>query len=74
MVCIDWWIRFPFCLAVGAATALTLLLAIWFILGMIRGLTEPLNEAVRLADRVAAGEHPDPASRTSRCDAGNLLD
>ena len=58
---------------VGAATIFTVLLAIWFIRGMIRGLTEPLNEAVRLADRVASGEHPDPAERSTRRDVGNLL-
>ena len=58
---------------VGMATIFTILLAIWFILGMIKGLTEPLNEAVRLADRVASGEHPDPSDRASRRDIGNLL-
>ena len=58
---------------VGAATIFTVLLAIWFIQGMIKGLTEPLNEAVRLADRIASGEHPNPSDRSSRRDLGNLL-
>ena len=58
---------------VGLATILTILLAIWFIRGMIKGLTEPLNEAVRLAERVASGEHPDPTDRATRRDVGNLL-
>ena len=58
---------------VGVATIFTILLAIWFIRGMIKGLTEPLNEAVRLADRVASGEHPDPSDRATRRDVGNLL-
>ena len=58
---------------VGVATIFTILLAIWFIRDMIKGLTEPLNEAVRLADRVASGEHPDPADRATRRDIGNLL-
>jgi signal transduction histidine kinase/DNA-binding response OmpR family regulator len=58
---------------VAVATLVTILLAAYFVLGLIKGLTEPLMEAVRLADRVASGEHLDPAARSGRRDIGNLL-
>ena len=56
------------------AIALTAGLATCFVLGLIRGLTEPLMEAVQLANRVTSGEHPDPSTRSKRHDIGNLLE
>jgi signal transduction histidine kinase/DNA-binding response OmpR family regulator len=58
---------------VAAATALTLLVAAWFVYGMIIGVTEPLNAAVDLADRIAAGDFSPAMGRQPRRDLGNLL-
>ncbi len=49
---------------VAAATLFTLLLAAWFMYSMITGVTEPLNAAVDLAGRIAAG-HFDAAAGTA---------
>jgi signal transduction histidine kinase len=57
---------------VAAATLFTLLVAGWFIYGMVTGLTEPLNAAVDLAGRIAAG-HFEAAEKLPRRDLGNLL-
>ena len=58
---------------VAAATLFTLLLAGWFIYTMITGVTEPLNAAVDLAGRIAAGEFATAASQLPKRDLGNLL-
>ena len=58
---------------VAAATLLTLLIAAWFIYSMITDLTEPLNAAVDLAGRIAAGELAAAAQDLPKRDLGNLL-
>jgi signal transduction histidine kinase/CheY-like chemotaxis protein len=58
---------------VAAATLFTLLVAAWFIYSMITGVTVPLNAAVDLAERIAAGEFANVAGRLPRRDLGNLL-
>ncbi len=58
---------------VAIATAFTLLTAAWFIYSMITGVTVPLNAAVDLARRIAAGELSATADRLPRRDLGNLL-
>ncbi|HEY2275639.1 MAG TPA: hypothetical protein VGH61_09065, partial [Steroidobacteraceae bacterium] len=58
---------------VAVATAFTLLTAVWFIYSMITGVTVPLNAAVDLAQRIAAGELTATADRLPRRDLGNLL-
>ena len=58
---------------VAAATLFTLLIAAWFIYSMITGVTEPLNAAVDLAQRIAAGEFALAADRLPKRDLGNLL-
>jgi signal transduction histidine kinase/CheY-like chemotaxis protein len=58
--------------AVAAATLVTLLIAAWFIYSMITGVTEPLNAAVDLADRIAAGQFA-AAGQLPKRDLGNLL-
>ena len=58
---------------VAAATLLTLLIAAWFIYSMITGVTEPLNAAVDLAQRIAAGNFT-AAERLPKRDLGNLLE
>src|SRR5437667_5984295 len=59
--------------AVAAATLFTLLIAAWFIYSMITGVTEPLNAAVDLAGRIAAGEFAAAADQLPKRDLGNLL-
>jgi signal transduction histidine kinase/CheY-like chemotaxis protein len=58
---------------VAAATLFTLLIAAWFIYSMITGVTEPLNAAVDLAQRIAAGEFAVAADQLPKRDLGNLL-
>ena len=58
---------------VAAATLFTLLIAIWFIYSMIIGVTEPLNAAVDLARRIAAGDLTATADQHPKRDLGNLL-
>jgi signal transduction histidine kinase/CheY-like chemotaxis protein len=58
---------------VAAATLFTLLIAAWFIYSMITGVTEPLNAAVDLAQRIAAGEFALAADHLPKRDLGNLL-
>ncbi len=58
--------------AVAAATLFTLLIAGWFMYSMITGVTEPLNAAVDLAGRIAAGEFA-AAEKLPKRDLGNLL-
>jgi signal transduction histidine kinase/CheY-like chemotaxis protein len=58
--------------AVAAATLFTLLIAGWFMYSMITGVTEPLNAAVDLAERIAAGEFA-AAEKLPKRDLGNLL-
>ena len=58
---------------VAAATLFTLLIAGWFIYSMITGVTEPLNAAVDLAQRIAAGEFAVAADHLPKRDLGNLL-
>jgi signal transduction histidine kinase/DNA-binding response OmpR family regulator len=58
---------------VAAATLFTLLVAAWFIYGMITGVTEPLNAAVDLARRIAAGEFAAAAHERPKRDLGDLL-
>src|SRR2546429_4673001 len=58
---------------VAAATLFTLVIAAWFIYSMITGVTEPLNAAVDLAQRIAAGEFALAADRLPKRDLGNLL-
>ena len=58
---------------VTAATLLTLLIAAWFIYSMITGVTEPLNAAVDLAGRIAAGEFAAATIPAPKRDLGNLL-
>jgi signal transduction histidine kinase/CheY-like chemotaxis protein len=59
--------------AVAAATLFTLLIAAWFMYSMITGVTEPLNAAVDLAGRIAAGQFATAAERLPKRDLGNLL-
>ncbi|TLZ51171.1 MAG: HAMP domain-containing protein, partial [Gammaproteobacteria bacterium] len=59
--------------AVAAATLFTLLIAAWFMYSMITGVTEPLNAAVDLAERIAAGQLTAAADRLPKRDLGNLL-
>ena len=58
---------------VAGATLFTLLIAAWFIYSMIIGVTEPLNAAVDLAGRIAAGEFALAAHLQPKRDLGNLL-
>ena len=59
--------------AIVACASISFLLAAWFALVMFRGLSEPLGDAVRVAERVARGEFPEaPAGGVGR-DIGNLL-
>jgi len=58
---------------VAAATLFTLLIAAWFIYSMITGVTEPLNAAVDLAQRIAAGEFALAADHLPKRDLGSLL-
>ena len=58
---------------VTGATLFTLLLAAWFMYSMITGVTEPLNAAVDLAERIAAGHFTAAAAEVPRRDLGNLL-
>ena len=58
---------------VSGATLFTLLIAAWFIYSMITGVTEPLNAAVDLARRIAAGEFAAAADQLPKRDLGNLL-
>jgi signal transduction histidine kinase/DNA-binding response OmpR family regulator len=58
---------------VAGATLFTLLIAAWFIYSMITGVTEPLNAAVDLAGRIAAGEFAAAADQLPKRDLGNLL-
>jgi signal transduction histidine kinase/DNA-binding response OmpR family regulator len=58
---------------VAAATLFTLLIAAWFIYSMITGVTEPLNAAVDLAQRIAAGDFAAAADNLPKRDLGNLL-
>ena len=50
-----------------------LLLTILFIINMIRNLSIPLNLAVQMADRIAAGRHVTALTFDRRHDLGNLL-
>jgi len=59
--------------AVAATTLFTLTIAAWFIYSMITGVTEPLNAAVDLAQRIAAGEIAEAAGRLPKRDLGSLL-
>ncbi|TLY95038.1 MAG: GAF domain-containing protein, partial [Gammaproteobacteria bacterium] len=59
--------------AVAGATLFTLLIAAWFMYSMITGVTEPLNAAVDLAERIAAGQLTAAADRLPKRDLGNLL-
>ncbi len=58
---------------VAVATLLTLLVAGWFIYSTIIGVTEPLNAAVDLAGKIAAGEFGPQAQPPRQRDLGNLL-
>mgnify|MGYP000846984932 CR=1 FL=1 len=58
---------------VVAATTLTLLVAAWFVYGMIMGVTGPLNAAVALAGRIAAGDLASADADAGGRDLGNLL-
>jgi two-component system sensor histidine kinase/response regulator len=58
---------------VAAATVTTLLVAMYFVRGMIVGLTRPLDRAVSVANRIADGELADDREFTSDRDIGNLL-
>jgi signal transduction histidine kinase/DNA-binding response OmpR family regulator len=58
---------------VAGATLFTLLIAAWFIYSMITGVTEPLNAAVDLARRIAAGDFAAAADQLPKRDLGNLL-
>jgi signal transduction histidine kinase/DNA-binding response OmpR family regulator len=58
---------------VAIATLFTLVIAAWFLYSMITGVTEPLNAAVDLAGRIAAGEFAAAAGRLPKRDLGNLL-
>jgi methyl-accepting chemotaxis protein len=58
---------------VAAATLFTLLITDFFIWRMIRGLTEPLNEAESLAHRIADGEIRSNCRASSAHDIGNLM-
>jgi signal transduction histidine kinase/DNA-binding response OmpR family regulator len=59
--------------AVAITTLFTLLIAAWFIYSMITGVTEPLNAAVDLARRIAAGDFAAAPSRMPKRDLGDLL-
>jgi signal transduction histidine kinase/DNA-binding response OmpR family regulator len=58
---------------VAATTLFTLVIAAWFIYSMITGVTEPLNAAVDLAQRIAAGEFAEAGDHLPKRDLGNLL-
>jgi len=58
---------------VAGATLFTLVVAAWFIYSMITGVTEPLNAAVDLARRIAAGEFAGAAELLPKRDLGDLL-
>ncbi|HKF97611.1 MAG TPA: hypothetical protein VKB20_05100, partial [Steroidobacteraceae bacterium] len=57
---------------VAVAALVTLVIAAWFIYSMISGVTEPLNAAVDLAERIAAGNFATAAERLPKRDLGNL--
>ncbi len=56
-----------------AATVITLVSAAGFVVLLIKGLTEPLNRAVTLAESVAAGDFGDEKSIDTGRDIGGLL-
>ena len=56
-----------------AATVITLASAVGFVLLLIKGLTEPLNRAVTLAESIAAGDFGDEKSIHTGRDIGGLL-
>jgi two-component system, sensor histidine kinase and response regulator len=60
-------------IAVPAAMLVTLALAGYFIRSMILGLTRPLRKAVKVANRVAAGEFVPPSELDERADIDGLL-
>jgi len=56
-----------------AATVITLVSAVGFVVLLIKGLTEPLNRAVTLAEGIAAGDFGDEKSIDTSRDIGGLL-
>ena len=56
-----------------AATVITLVSAAGFVVLLIKGLTEPLNRAVTLAEGIAAGDFGDEKSIDTGRDIGGLL-
>ena len=60
-------------LLVATATTLTLLVTLYFVRGMIVGLTRPLGRAVSVANRIAGGTFADDQEFTTERDIGNLL-
>jgi len=58
---------------VAAATLVHAADAAWFIYSMITGVTEPLNAAVDLAGRIAAGDFAAAADQLPKPIFGNLL-
>ncbi len=56
-----------------AATVITLVSAVGFVVLLIKGLTEPLNRAVTLAESIAAGDFGDEKSIDTGRDIGGLL-
>lgn len=58
---------------VSAATLFTLAITIFFVIRMIRGLTEPLKEAEHLANRIANGEIKSNCEVAHAGDLGNLM-
>jgi diguanylate cyclase (GGDEF)-like protein/PAS domain S-box-containing protein len=56
-----------------AATVITLVSAVGFVVLLIKGLTEPLNRAVTLAESIAAGDFGDEKSIDTSRDIGGLL-
>jgi signal transduction histidine kinase len=56
-----------------AATALSVMLAVYFVRNMILGLTRPLARAVGVANRIAGGESVAPADVRTDHDIGGLL-
>ena len=55
------------------ATCITLASALGFVFQLIKGLTEPLNRAVTLAENIAAGDFRAEKSIDTRRDIGGLL-
>jgi signal transduction histidine kinase len=55
------------------ATLLSVVLAMFFIRGMILGLTRPLSQAVKVANRIASGELVAPDAVRTDHDIGGLL-